>query len=256
MGQDRRGDGGGRTWGDTGGAPGTDRGGGVSRSVAKASRGGIGVEQKRGISTILSVHSGAIGAFATDLDNLRRRGRRRGSPGGAPRAGRRPRRELPDAETRTSHSKVQFQPLFSSAKCTSRRGSGRGAVLADRGADPAPEHLRRPGEKGASYFMLRINPGASVLVDRVEGRLPGLLTGERGAARSMRSEDGSDPSKIPALASIPGPREGSAARDAGPVRARAPPPIGRSTEIIRPGRPIGLTNGMSGSDGWRVLSQF
>ena len=28
----------------------------------------------------------------------------------------------------------------------------------------------------------------------------------------MRSEDGSDPSKIPALASIPGPREGSAAR--------------------------------------------
>ena len=130
------------------------------------------------------------------------------------------------------------------------------AVLADRDADPAPEHLRRPGEKDASYFMLRINPGASVLVDRVEGRLPGLLTGERGAARSMRSEDGSDPSKIPALASIPGPREGSAARDAGPVRARAPPPIGRSTEIIRPGRPIGLTNGMSGSDGWRVLSQF
>ena len=130
------------------------------------------------------------------------------------------------------------------------------AVLADRGADPAPEHLRRPGEKDASYFMLRINPGASVLVDREEGRLPGLPMGERGAVRSMRSEDGSDPSKIPALASIPGPREGSAARDAGPVRARAPPPIGRSTEIIRPGRPIGLTNGMSGSDGWRVLSQF
>ena len=130
------------------------------------------------------------------------------------------------------------------------------AVLADRGADPAPEHLRRPGEKGASYFMLRINPGASVLVDREEGRLPGLPMGERGAVRSMRSEDGSGPSKIPALASIPGPREGSAARDAGPVRARAPPPIGRSTEIIRPGRPIGLTNGMSGSDGWRVLSQF
>ena len=130
------------------------------------------------------------------------------------------------------------------------------AILADRGADPAPEHLRRPGEKGASYFMLRINPGASVPVDCEEGRLPGLLMGERGAARSMRSEDGSDPSKIPALASIPGPREGSAARDVGPVRARAPPPIGRSTEIIRPGRPIGLTNGMSGSDGWRVLSQF
>ena len=89
------------------------------------------------------------------------------------------------------------------------------AILADRGADPAPEHLRRPGEKGASYFMLRINPGASVLVDRVEGRLPGLLTGERGAARSMRSEDGSDPSKIPALASIPG-RRGSRGPRCGP----------------------------------------
>ena len=93
-------------------------------------------------------------------------------------------------------------------------GAG-GAVLADRGADPAPEHLRRPGEKGASYFMLRINPGASVLVDRVEGRLPGLLTGERGAARSMRSEDGSGPSKIPALASIPG-RRGSRGPRCGP----------------------------------------
>jgi len=78
------------------------------------------------------------------------------------------------------------------------------AILADRGADPAPEHLRRPGEKDASYFMLRINPGASVPVDCEEGRLPGLLMGERGAARSMRSEDGSDPSKISALASIPG----------------------------------------------------
>ena len=98
-----------------------------------------------------------------------------------------------------------------------------GAVLADRVADPAPEHLRRPGEKGASYFMLRINPGASVPVDCEEGRLPGLLMGERGAARSMRSEDGSDPSKISALASIPGP-------------ARAPRPAMRvsSAHVLRP----------------------
>ena len=97
------------------------------------------------------------------------------------------------------------------------------AILADRGADPAPEHLRRPGEKGASYFMLRINTGASVPVDRVEGRLPGLLTRERGAARSMRSEGGSGPSKIPALASIPGP-------------ARAPRPAMRvsSAHVLRP----------------------
>ena len=35
-----------------------------------------------------------------------------------------------------SHSKVQFQPSFSSAKCTSRRRSGPVAVLADRGARP------------------------------------------------------------------------------------------------------------------------
>ena len=34
--------------------------------------------------------------------------------------------------------------------------------------------------------------------------LPGLLTGERGAARSMRPGVGPDPSKIVALASIPG----------------------------------------------------
>ena len=44
----------------------------------------------------------------------------------------------PDAETCISHSKVQFQPSFSSAKCTSREQSahlddeGPVAVLADR----------------------------------------------------------------------------------------------------------------------------
>ena len=215
MDQDRRGDGGGRAWGDTGGAPGTDWGGGVSRSVAKASRGGIGVEQKRGISTILSVHSGAIGAFATDLDNLRRRGAAEGPPEGrrGPGGGRggrplTPRRALRTRKCSSSrHSRVQNAHLGEEAAGV--------AILADRGADPAPEHLRRPGEKGASYFMLRINPGASVPVDCEEGRLPGLLMGERGDARSMRSEDGSGPSKIPALASIPG-RRGSRGPRCGP----------------------------------------
>ena len=33
--------------------------------------------------------------------------------------------DAPGAQTCTSHSKVQFQPLFSSAKCTSRRGGRR-----------------------------------------------------------------------------------------------------------------------------------
>ena len=66
-----------------GGAPGAVRGGGVSKSVAKAPRAGIGGERKRGISTFLFRRFGAIGAFATDLDNRRRRG---------PLRGRRPRR--------------------------------------------------------------------------------------------------------------------------------------------------------------------
>ena len=59
--------------------------------------------------------SGSIRAFATDLDKRRRCGPRDGQHGSR-------RRPLgaPDAETCTSHSKVQFQPSFSSAKCTPR----------------------------------------------------------------------------------------------------------------------------------------
>ena len=58
----------GLTHGGAGGAPGAARGGNLSKSVAKASRAGIGREKKRGISTILLARSGAIGAFATDSD--------------------------------------------------------------------------------------------------------------------------------------------------------------------------------------------
>ena len=53
----------------------------MSESVAKALRGGIGGEKKRVISTILLRCSGSIRAFATDLDNLRRRGPGRGATG-------------------------------------------------------------------------------------------------------------------------------------------------------------------------------
>ena len=53
------------------------RGGVVSKSATKAPRGGIGREEKRGISTILLVRSGSIGAFVADLDNPPPRG-----PGG------------------------------------------------------------------------------------------------------------------------------------------------------------------------------
>ena len=70
------------------GALGTASGGGLSKSVAKAPRVGIGGGEKRGISTFLLRLSGAMGVFATDLDNRRRRGLREGWPW----AGRRPRR--------------------------------------------------------------------------------------------------------------------------------------------------------------------
>ena len=59
----------GRRRGGAHGAPGTTRGGRLSKSVAKALRAGIGREKKRGISTILLRRSSPIGAFATDLDN-------------------------------------------------------------------------------------------------------------------------------------------------------------------------------------------
>ena len=57
-----------------GGAPGATRGEVVSKSATKAPRGGIGGEQKRGISTILFRRSGSVGVFVADLDNRRRRG--------------------------------------------------------------------------------------------------------------------------------------------------------------------------------------
>ena len=47
----------------------------TSKSVAKAPRAGIGGEKNRGTPTILFHRSGPIRAFATDLDNPRRRGR-------------------------------------------------------------------------------------------------------------------------------------------------------------------------------------
>jgi len=46
----------------------------VSESVAKALRGEIGGEKKRGIPTILFTYSDGIQAFATDSDNWRHRG--------------------------------------------------------------------------------------------------------------------------------------------------------------------------------------
>ena len=58
------------------------------------------------------------------------------SPRVAPWVGRRLRRAPPDAERCTSHSKVQFQPSFSRAKCTSRMRTAR----FDVGASDASAH--------------------------------------------------------------------------------------------------------------------
>ena len=63
---------------ETHGTPGTGSDGGLSKSVAKALRAGIDREEKRGIPTILFAPPGAIGAFATDLDNGRANGTRNG----------------------------------------------------------------------------------------------------------------------------------------------------------------------------------
>ena len=72
-----------RGHGETGGTPGTVRGGSLSKSATKAPRVGIGREQKRGISTFLLRRPSPIRAFVADLDNLRRRGPRQGPlPGG------------------------------------------------------------------------------------------------------------------------------------------------------------------------------
>ena len=59
------------------GAPGTSRGGGLSKSATKAPRAGIDGEKKRGISTIRFRRFSSIRAFVADLDNSRRRGRPR-----------------------------------------------------------------------------------------------------------------------------------------------------------------------------------
>ena len=134
----------GRAQGGAGGAPVAVQGGGVSESVAKAPRAGIGREKKRGIPTIPFARLGSIRAFATDSDNRCRRG----SPGGAPRVGRRPRREppAPRRALRTREcssnrcSRRQNARLESKMRISTRKGPA--AVIADHGAGPAPEHLQ------------------------------------------------------------------------------------------------------------------
>ena len=121
---------------------------------------------------------GAIRAFATDLDNRRRQGPSPGAAAGwaaavtntpvIPRAATPARPAPPDApgaQTCTSHSSVQFQPLFSSAKCTSRREI-RPADAPDREPSARPGPLRSrgastpgsPWDRGGRAAALRRSP--------------------------------------------------------------------------------------------------
>ena len=154
--------------GGAGGAPGTTRGGRLSKSVAKAPRTGIGREKNRGISTILLRHSGAIRAFATDLDKRRRRGPRGGAPrvgwrsrgphrrpgcpwrGGGSRGvpGRRPRgpREAaPDRLLRPFPSAAPLRPPLHEKKRRSggRRGAAKGKERSGRGPGRRFQRLQR-----------------------------------------------------------------------------------------------------------------
>ena len=182
------------------------RGGGVSRSAAKALRARIDGEKKRGISTFLFRRSGTIGAFATDSDNLRRRGPT-GGPltgllggdlGSAPprahgraAAGRTATTAgASGAERCTSHSKVQFQPSFSRAKRTSRvqnahldgeeagrgrrgprRRSRRGAPLQQIWTRPRPESTQelRPHHPVPAHPHHRADPDPRTVASDEKG---------------------------------------------------------------------------------------
>ena len=130
--------------GGAGGAPGTTRGGQLSKSVAKAPRDRIDHEKKRGISMILLRLSGAMGAFATDLDKRRRRGPREGRRGsdGARGPHRRPgcpwrgggSRGVPGRRPRGPREAAPDRLLRPFAlRCTRRRGVAEGEGAQQRG---------------------------------------------------------------------------------------------------------------------------
>ena len=141
------------------GAPEAGRGGSVSESVAKALRGGIGREEKREIPTILFRCSGAIRAFATDLDKRRRRG---------PLHGRRPRRSPrsraappPGGRTRPRAPRCALCTRAGTFNRTSRRSQDRptphhpGQLPSTPFcADPGPR-ITTPGEKGSMSLSHR-----------------------------------------------------------------------------------------------------
>ena len=140
--------------GGAGGALGTASGGGLSKSVAKAPRDRIGREKKRGISTILFRRPGSIGAFATDLDNRRRRGLREGWPW----AGRRPRRapRRPRGPRDAARAREGAGQVTISAVTRRSRGPRR------RPGTPRALFCRRPGQRvGASAPSTGEPPGSA-----------------------------------------------------------------------------------------------
>ena len=164
----------GLTHGGTDGTPGAVRVGGVSKSVAKAPRTGIGRGEKRGISTILLRRRDSIGAFATDLDKQRRRGpcseTSRPPPGttGAPppHAPELHRREEPDApcpriardvSQHLALPEIMRHDIFRRSR---RKGRGRGQW------SPPPSCSRTWGTSGPTTATVSLTPP----------REPGALT--------------------------------------------------------------------------------
>ena len=153
------------------GAPGTARSGDVSKSATKASRGGIDGEKKRGISTILLAHSGAIGAFAADSGKCRR-GPREG-PTGRAAAGDVPAPPLP-------------LRLDSASRMVGRRLACRDAA-GSRDRHLTREHVTQPARSP-------LNPRARLPEVRARG-LSDVLGGYPAISRT--AAPGADPPRTP-----------------------------------------------------------
>ena len=166
-------------WGSWGGP-----GRGVSKSVTKAPRAGIGREGNRGISTFLLRHPGAIRAFATDLDNLHRRGPREDRRG--PLHGRRPRRSPRSRagplrpERRDVHFALERALLTAHLECKMHISTSTGPTR--------PQHPERlpPASPRADSGPRTAAPG--------EGGLSELGDGVKGSNRTLhRPHDGDAP---------------------------------------------------------------
>ena len=110
------------------------------------------------------------------------------SPGGAPRVRRRPRRALPDVERCISHSRVQFQPLFSRAKCTSRVRSARFGV---------GRRASRPTSTSLNPRARHYNPRARTSSRRARGLSDDLVIGPTPTRRSAPAPQPHSPVELP-----------------------------------------------------------